>query len=908
MTVKNKVILILAMPIIGLAAFVIFSVFQMRGVSSGMRNASGETFIPILKTNIPEMNQLSIGISKLLNADRDAYQAHLAETEAMLLTDPEELKRADRDNRENIDQVKQRVDEASKALDDSMRPIYQEFINNFSVWETYSRKIVALSETKLKHHQSIINNSIECDKLFVAMRNTINEISDTQAKNLEKGNSALTINELHKAHQTLALLLNADRDAYQACLAQNKAANCNSLEELAALDKDNAENIRQIDERLKQASANLPREMSTLIAKFQKFYTDWKSLSRQIITDSKEEMLLNLEQKEVDKAVDKSFAAMRKNIDEIGKLMENKITTLAARMDKQGLLATGQLDLMAGNMSSSVILFIIVGLILVVLPLVLGVISIRKIIGPLERAVGIARAIAAGDFSKRLNISSNDEIGVLARAVDEIPETLSRIEAQFADLSQAAKDGDLSFRGNTDQFSGAYRQIIEVVNLTLDNISHPVNDALRVLERIQVNDLTQKMEFQGLKGDYLKIAQSVNYVRGRLEQIQGTVTKIAAGNMQDLEEYEKIGARSPQDKLVPGFIQMMQNLNRLIADIEMMAAAGQNGQLDARADESSHDGAFRNIVAGVNNLMKSIAFPLKEVGNVMETVATGDLTRRVSGTYQGEFGRLKNHINSSVNSIDEAIRQVSEAVSQVNAGGIQISDASQSLSQGATEQAASLEEVSSSLNEIGSQVTANAGNATKSNDLSQNASANAEAGFREMKSMVAAMNDINDSSQQIAKIIQIIDEIAFQTNLLALNAAVEAARAGAHGKGFAVVAEEVRNLAGRSAKAAKETAEMIGVSLEKVENGLNIVNNSAQSFEKIVSNIAEVSEIGGSIAEACNQQAEGIAQINLGLTQIDQVTQQNTAHAEETAAAAEELAGQSTHLQSLINHFRVTVK
>jgi hypothetical protein len=251
--------------------------------------------------------------------------------------------------------------------------------------------------------------------------------------------------------------------------------------------------------------------------------------------------------------------------------------------------------------------------------------------------------------------------------------------------------------------------------------------------------------------------------------------------------------------------------------------------------------------------------------------------------------------------INAIISQLTEGAEQVSSASEQISSASQSLAQGATEQAAGLEETSSSLEEMSSMTKQNADNAQQANTLAALAHKAADNGSNAMGRMAGAIEEIKKSSDETAKIIKVIDEIAFQTNLLALNAAVEAARAGEAGKGFAVVAEEVRNLAMRSAEAAKNTSNLIEQSVNNSRNGVQICGEVKKALDEIVSSIGKTTDLVGEIAAASNEQAQGIGQVNTAVSQMDKVTQQNAANAEESASASEELTVQAESMNQIVD-------
>ena len=444
------------------------------------------------------------------------------------------------------------------------------------------------------------------------------------------------------------------------------------------------------------------------------------------------------------------------------------------------------------------------------------------------------------------------------------------------------------------------------VNNILDSIVAPIKDAAFVLERLSVYDTTKSMS-DAYKGDWIQLKESVETVGLRIQTIISIVNNISKGDLSDNDKLIQVGKRSEQDNLIPSFIALGSNLINVTKGVEEFIAKVKSGDLDKiQFDANQYHGAFKNIFEGLNQAGKITLEPLEELNSIIIRMANSDFSQKMIGQYFGKFDDLKQALNASLDAVNQVFNEVIKMAVNVERGSLQVSDSSTALSQGATEQAASLEEMTSSMSEVSSQTKRNAENANIANKLALESREFSNKGEIEMNDLLKAMTNISESSSNIAKIIKVIDEIAFQTNLLALNAAVEAARAGVHGQGFAVVAEEVRNLAARSAQAAKETAEMIEGSLKTVEKGENLSKKTQEALHEINQSATKVSDIIGEIATASNEQAQGIAQINLGLNQIDKVTQQNTASAEESATAASELSSQSKRLKRILEEFKLS--
>ncbi|NJN97392.1 MAG: HAMP domain-containing protein, partial [Anaerolineales bacterium] len=305
------------------------------------------------------------------------------------------------------------------------------------------------------------------------------------------------------------------------------------------------------------------------------------------------------------------------------------------------------------------------------------------------------------------------------------------------------------------------------------------------------------------------------------------------------------------------------------------------------------------------HMLTSLKQVVIDIVNISEKLADGDLTATPQAEYGGEFAKVKIALMAALDGLNSTMRQTNAVVEQVAQSVEQVRSISQDLASNAEEQSSAAEEVTSNLEETNTQVKANSENAEVSNQLASETGTVADLGQAKMKTMSEAMGAIADSSREIAKIIKVIDEIAFQTNLLALNAAVEAARAGQHGRGFAVVAQEVRNLAGRSAKAAKETAELIDDAGRRVADGVKVAGETSTALNEIVQNVTKVKDLAGEIASASEEQSKGLAQINVAMLQVNQGAQASSQQSEELASTADELGNLADRLREEAARFKL---
>jgi len=398
----------------------------------------------------------------------------------------------------------------------------------------------------------------------------------------------------------------------------------------------------------------------------------------------------------------------------------------------------------------------------------------------------------------------------------------------------------------------------------------------------------------------IMISRSITHPIGICVNVAENLAKGRTDTKIDIDSTDETGV------LAGAMRDMVRSIQMMYEDAVFLTEETLAGRMKSRADAQKHQGDYQKIITGVNEILDAVMTPVNEAMSVMGQLSHKDLTARVNGCYSGDMQTFKDDINSAATNLEDSLLQVEIAVDQISSASGEIASGSQVLAEATSEQASSLEEISSSLEEINSLTGGNADNAKAGLKLADLAVQAVDEGNKAMEKMNTAMAAILKSAQETGNIIKTIDNIAFQTNLLALNAAVEAAHAGEAGKGFAVVAEEVKNLALRSAEAAKNTNALIEESTKNSEIGSRIVEQVTNSFLEMKEQFNKVKSIVNEISASSDEQSHGVSQISTGVGEMNRVTQQNAANAEQSASAAEELTSQAAELKNMVNTFTIS--
>ena len=517
---------------------------------------------------------------------------------------------------------------------------------------------------------------------------------------------------------------------------------------------------------------------------------------------------------------------------------------------------------------------------------------------PQQDAV-VALALAGDDSTARGRLAGIRE---QADAIEALMDTLTTKKLELMQLASVESSASYASSARVMFMLVLIALIFAVVAAI--GITRPMVQSLTqlrsVADALALGDLSTSVDITA-KDELGQLGDAMARMLRAQKSLAVSAGEISAGDMSTT-----VAALGERDEVGHAFVQLQQTMRALVTEIGTLVTAATSGQLAVRGDSARFTGAYRDLVNGMNQTLDAFATPIAEASVVLARIADRDLGVRVTGAYAGEFARIKDSINTAANTLDDALAQVQVASEQVAAAGHQIAGGSQSLAHGASEQAASLEEVGASMHELSSTTSEMSGNARQAQQMATATLSRVAEGRVSMDQLSQAIESIKLSSDQTARIVKTIDEIAFQTNLLALNAAVEAARAGDAGRGFAVVADEVRSLAIRSAEAAKSTASLIELSVAHAQTGVALNAEVHARLTAIDGDMHRVCTVVEEIATSGQRQRDGVVQINAAVEQLNAVTQQVAANAEEAASASEELAGQATMLTKLVGTFTLS--
>ena len=527
----------------------------------------------------------------------------------------------------------------------------------------------------------------------------------------------------------------------------------------------------------------------------------------------------------------------------------------------------------------------------------------------------LSDAVAQGKLDVRADTAKY--VGYNGKMVAGINQMLDSVTGP---LRVAATSVDRIAKGEippkiTEAYHGDFNIIKDNLNACIDGLAGLV-EADTVLKRMAVNDYTRKIQgtYPGIFGD---IKEAVHTVQTRVLHVIDTAKNVAHGDLRDLPDYQKVGRRSEQDELVPSLAEMMQNINALVVDANQLAEAAQDGKLAARADASKHEGEYRKVVEGFNKTLDAAIAPVNEAAAVLQRLAKGDLTAKVTGDYKGDHQLIKHNINTAMDTLRAALAQIGQNTSALASSSEELNAVSTQMAGNAEETATQANVVSAASEQVSKNVTVVASSSEEMQASIREIAKSANEAARVAKTAVGVAENTNstisklgESSVEIGQVIKVITSIAQQTNLLALNATIEAARAGEAGKGFAVVANEVKELAKETAKATEE----IGQKIEAIQGD---TKGAVQAIGEISTIINQINDISNNIASAVEEQtvttneigrnvteaAKGTGEIAKNIGGVAVAAENTTRGAGDTQKAAQALTSMASQLQALVAKF-----
>ena len=530
-------------------------------------------------------------------------------------------------------------------------------------------------------------------------------------------------------------------------------------------------------------------------------------------------------------------------------------------------------------------------------------ITINKAIAAFAKRSGdmTAGKLAPG---QQAPVDNSFGLGKISEEFNKNLDDMANFIAGLKDMHNEHTKGNYRYTVDTNAYDGIYSKIAGDINEMVSEHALSKTEILQCITEIVNGDFHAKIrQFQG---DESYINTSIEGLRFNIESIANAVKEIAERAQRGEVEFalDTTKFSGTWRLLVEELNGIMVAIDTPFREVSRILSALEAGDFSQRVDIKL-DGEYAKVKGWLNSTCSAISSYIAEINDVLERLANGDLRHSIERPYVGMFDSIKESINLISGQLNKTMSEISVASDRVLAGAVQLSGSAFQLSMGTQNQASAVQELNSTMDVLVKQTKQNVNNASEASELSAKSTLNATEGAARMGEMLAAMRQIKESSTDISEIMKVIEDIAFQTNLLALNASVEAARAGEHGRGFAVVADEVRTLAGRSHNSAAETSALITTSVSRVESGVGTAESTSHSFDAIVRNANEVSELINSITIASKEQADAIGNVNSGLVEISKVVHNNSAVSQETAATSQELNSQAEVLRQLVTYFEL---